>query len=97
MMKGLETWNCSAWRRKGSEDDLVNVSKHLKGEGEEDGARCFSVVSSDRSKDNGHKSKHRRISLNIRRHFFSVKRPNTGTSCLEKLQGLHSWRYSKPI
>jgi len=34
----------------------------------EEGARIFSVVPSG----NGHKMKHRRFSLNIRKHFFTV-------------------------
>lgn len=38
-----------------------------------DRKRLFSGVPSDRNKGNGHKMKHRRFSLNIREHFFTVR------------------------
>jgi len=47
------------------------VYEYLKG-GCKDGARLFSVVSRERVKDNGHKMKHRRFPLNIRKHHFTV-------------------------
>lgn len=49
---------------------LIYVHKYL-GEGcTEDGVRLFSVVPSDRIRDNRHKLKHSRFSLNIGKHFL---------------------------
>jgi len=53
--------------------DLIYTHKYLKGGCQEDGARLFSVVPSDRTKGNGHELKHRKLRLNMRKNFFPLR------------------------
>ena len=53
--------------------DLRNDYKYLQGGCQEDGARLFPVVPSDRTRGNGHKLKHRKLRLNTRKNFFPLR------------------------
>jgi len=53
--------------------DLINAYKYLQGGCQEDGARLFPVVPSDRTRGNGHKLKQRKLRLNMKKNFFPLR------------------------
>ena len=51
------------------------ASNYLQGGAQEDGARLFPVVPSDRTRGNGHKLEQRKLQLNPRNNFFTLRVP----------------------
>jgi len=54
-------------------EDLIYAYKYLKDRCQEDGAKVFSVLPSNRTRSNGHKLKHRKFRLNMRKNFFPLR------------------------
>ena len=53
--------------------DLINAYKYLKGGCQEDGARLFLVVPSNRTRGNRQKVMHRKFRVNMRKNFFTLR------------------------
>jgi len=53
--------------------DLINAYKYLQGGCQEDGARLFPVVPSDRTRGNEHRLKQTKFQLNMRKNFFPLR------------------------
>jgi len=81
MMRGLEQLSYEerlrelglvSLKKRKLRGDLIKAYKYLKCGCQQDGTRLSSAVPSDRTRSSGHKLKHRKFHLNMRKNFFTL-------------------------
>jgi len=72
--KRLRELSLFSLKKRQLRGDLINIYKYLKCGCQEDGAKLFSVVPSDRTKSNRHKLKHTLFCLNLWKNVFECDR-----------------------
>jgi len=82
MMRGLEHLSYEerlrelglfSLKKRRLRGDLINAYTYLKGGCQDDGARLSTVVPNDKTRGNGHRLKHRKFQLNMRKNFFTLR------------------------
>lgn len=95
MRKDCRSWDCLVWRRLGG--DTINVYKSLKGRCQKDDARLFSVVHSDRTRNNGYKKSHKKFLINTRKNFCTLRVAEHWNRSPQTSWSIPLWRCPKSI
>lgn len=87
----LRSCDCSAWSKEGLVESYQWIEK-LEGRVQKE---LVIMMPSDRTRSNGHKIKHRRLSLNTRKHFFTVRAAKHWNRLLNKFWSSSSLKIFK--